>query len=248
MVSTNRDMLVAIAGVFFLLPGLIGAVVLPVPHFTKDMDQVQLADAVLRFYVQAGPWLVGLTLPMLVGYLAVLAILIDPARPTVGQAIATAVRALPGYLAVQILFALTISILSGVVLGLLGLALPPVIASIVVLAGLIYPLVRMLLFAPTLLARGLRNPIHALFQGLALTRGSVIGLALFFGPALVLFTVIYLVATIITTIALAGLSQAEAQRLGAEAVGAAVMAGGYVYFAAMIAAAYRQLDTPAPQA
>lgn len=248
MVSTNRDMLIAVAGVFFLLPGLIGAVVLPVPQFTKGMDQAQMIEAVTRFYIDAGPWLVLLTLPMLAGYLTVLAMLIDPARPTVGQAIGRAVRVLPGYLAVQILFALSVSIASGVVLGLLSLAVPQAIASIAVLVAMIYPAIRMVLFGPTIMARGVRNPFRALVDAVTLTKGSVIGMTLFFGPALVLFTVLYLVITIIATIALAGVSQPEAQRLGVEAVGAVVLATGYVYLTAMIAAAWRQLDEPAPDA
>ena len=248
MVSTNRDMLIAVAGVFFLLPGLIGAVVLPVPQFAKGMDQAQLIEAVTRFYIDTLPWLVVLTLPMLVGYLTVLAMLIDPERPTVGQAIGRAVRVLPGYLAVQILFALAVSIGSGVLMGLLSLAMPQTIASIAALVAMIYPAMRMVLFGPTMMAQHTINPFRAVGQGLALTRGAVIGMTLFFGPALVLFTVIYLVITIIATIALAGVSQPEAQRLGVEAVGAVVLATGYVYLTAMIAAAWRQLDEPAPDA
>ena len=49
MVGANRDTLAAIAGVFFLLPGLIGAVMVPTPALTPTMDQAAMADAVMRF-------------------------------------------------------------------------------------------------------------------------------------------------------------------------------------------------------
>ena len=90
MVSANRDMLAAIAGVFFLLPGLVAAVVLPSPQLSNGMDQQQIADAITRFYASAGPFMLALSLPMLVGYLTLLAVLLDRDRPSVGAAIGRA--------------------------------------------------------------------------------------------------------------------------------------------------------------
>ncbi len=241
MVAANRDVLVAIAGVFFLLPGLIGAVVLPTPDVNGKMDQQALADAVLQFYVHAGPVLVALTLPMLVGYLTLLAMLLDRDRPTVATAIMTGIRLLPSYLAAQLLISLGLSVLWATALSVLSLAMPQVAAALLSLVAMIYPLVRVLLVGPEMIAQRLRNPIRAIIGGLARTRGHTLGMLLFFGPAMTLFLVVYGVVMIVVSLAVFNLAQAEVQRLISEAAGAVLLAVGYTYYAAMTASTYDQL-------
>ena len=135
MVSANRDMLAAIAGVFFLMPMLIASVAMPLPQLANAMDQQQMADAVTRFYKSTAPILLPLSLPMLVGYLTMLAILLDRQRPTVRVAIGQALRLLPGYLVAQVLTGLALSALWVIVLGVLSMAMPAVVAAIVSLLG-----------------------------------------------------------------------------------------------------------------
>ena len=245
MVSANRDVLAALAGVFFVLPGLIGAVALPTPTLTGGMDQNAMADAIMRFYTAAGPILLVLSLPMMVGYLTLLVILLDRDRPTVGAAIGAAIRFLPSYFAAQLLTSLALSVLWVAGLSLLSLALPQVVAMLVSLAAMVYPLARVVLVGPEMIAQRLRNPLRAIVAGLSRTRGHGLRILLYVGPALSLFAVIYLVVMIFVAVLTARVPQPEVQRLVTEAIGAIVFAAGYTYYAAIIASTYDQLG-PVP--
>jgi len=241
MVSANRDMLAAIAGVFFLMPGLIAALVLPTPQLTNGMDQQQLTDAITRFYAAAGPIMLALSLPMLVGYLTLLAMLLDRDRPTVGTAIGQALRLLPSYLVAQLLTALALSVLWVTLLGGLAMVMPQTIAALVSLLAMVYPLTRVVLIGPEMVAQRLHNPIRAIVAGLSRTRGHFLGMLLYFGPALTLFVVVYGLVMIFVGVVLVNVSQGEVQRMISEAIGAVVFAVGYTYFAAIVASAYQQL-------
>lgn len=241
MVSANRDVLVAIAGVFFLMPGLIGTVVLPVPQLDGAMNQQQLADAVTRFYTAAAPMMLVLSLPMLVGYLTLLAILLDRDRPTVGAAIGIGVRLLPSYLAAQMLTGVVLSVLWLTVMGGLAVIMPPSIAAVVSLVVMIYPLARVVLVGPEMVAQRIRNPVRAIIAGLSRTRGKLLGILLYFGPALTLFVVVYGLVMIFVRMALVNILDGETQRMISEAVGALVFAVGHTYYAAIVASTYNQL-------
>jgi hypothetical protein len=241
MVRANRDVLAAIAGVFFLLPGLIGAVVLPTPALTSGMDQAAMADAVLQFYAKSGPVLVALSLPMIVGYLTVLVVLIDRGRPTVGAAIVTAFRLLPGYLLAQVLVSLLLSVVWVVALSGLALVLPQMLAVVASLTAMAYPMARLVLIGPEMVAQRRANPLRAIVGALARTRGHGLRILLYLGPALTLFLVIYALVMIVVGLLAAAAAQGEAQRLIGEAVGAVLFAGGYVFYAAIVASTYDQL-------
>ncbi len=241
MVSANRDMLVAIAGVFFLLPGLVAGIVVPPPLLTHGMDQQQMTDAVMRFYNGAGPILLVLSLPMLAGYLTLLAMLLDRERPTVGAAIGQALRLLPSYVVAQLLTALALSVLWVTVLGGLSMIMPQAIAVLVSLLVMIYPLIRVVLIGPEMVSQRLLNPIRAIIDGLSRTRGHFVGMLLYFAPALTLFVVVYGLVMIFVGVVLVNVSQGETQRVISEAIGAAMFAVGYTYFTAIVASAYRQI-------
>lgn len=241
MVAANRDVLGAIAGVFFVLPGLIAAVVLPVPQLTSGMDQQQLTVAVMHFYTTAAPIMLVLSLPMLAGYLTLLVMLLDRDRPTVGTAIGHALRLLPSYVAAQLLTGMVLSALWLIVVGILAVMLPPLIAALASLVAMIYPLLRIVLIGPEMVAQRLRNPVRAIIAGLSRTRGHGAGLLLFLAPALTLFFVIYGLVMIFFGAILLVLTQGEVQRLISEAIGAVLFAAGYTYFTAIIASTYQQL-------
>jgi hypothetical protein len=54
MVSANRDVLLAIAGVFFLLPSLVAAVFVPAPVFATGMSEQQMLAALQAYYASSG--------------------------------------------------------------------------------------------------------------------------------------------------------------------------------------------------
>jgi hypothetical protein len=246
MVWANRDMLLAIAGVFFLLPMLVTALVLPAPQLTQGMSQAQMTDVLTKFYTSAAPIALPLSLPMLVGYLTILVSLLDRDRPTVGAAIMLALRLFPGYLVAQVLTALVLSVLWVTVLGGLMVIVPQAIAVLISLLVMVYPLTRILLIGPEMVAQRLHNPIRAIIAGLARSRGHFIGMVLYFAPALTLFVVIYGLVMIFTGAALANVNQPEVQRMVSQVIAGVMVATGYTYFTAIVASAYQQLGPIPP--
>jgi hypothetical protein len=243
MVWANRDMLGTIAGVFFLLPELVKTL-LPMPHLLPAMSFEQMSDTITVFYADK-PGLVALlvllTLPALVGYLTLLAMLLDRDRPTVGAAIGLALGLLPSFFAALVLIALSLFVMLVAVLSILALAMPPAIAALVALAAMVYPLTRVVLIAPEMVTRRLRNPIRAIAGGLSATRGQFAGLLLYFVPAVAVFVVVCGLVMIFVSPLLAHVAQEDAQRLIGQAIGAVLSAVGYTYFAAIVASTYDQL-------
>lgn len=241
MVSANREMLAAIAGVFFLLPGLIGAVVLPSPQLNRGMSDQQMAEAVTRFYGDAAPTLVLLSLPLIVGFMTMLVVMLDSRRPTVGGAIRQSLRMLPSYLAAHVLTTLVFSLAWLVVATILLQVLPAVFAVVLSIAVMTYPLTRVLMVAPEIAVRQTRNPFAAIRRSLALTNGQFQAIMLYFAPAFTLFLVVYGLVMMLVGVVLVSTVEGEAQRLIGETVVGLLFAVGYTYFAAMIASTHRQL-------
>lgn len=235
-------MLVAIAGVFFLLPGLLGAVVLPRPDFKSGMNDQQMAEAVLRFYSDAGPLLLLLSLPLIVGFMTMLAVMLDRHRPTVGSAIVQSLKQLPSYLGAHILSTLAITTLWLTLATLLVLLLPPVLAVTISAAAMTWPMSRLLLVAPEIAVRRVRNPITAIRNSVRDTRGAYAPILLYFGPAFTLFFVMYGLVMIFVGVVLVQTTEGEAQRMIGEAIVGVLFAAGYTYFAAMIASCWQQLS------
>lgn len=244
MVAANRDMLVAIAGVFFVLPGLLGAVVLPRPDFPPGMDDQKMAEAVLHFYSDAGPLLLLLSLPVIAGFMTMLKIMLDPQRPTVGAAIVECLRLLPSYLGAHILSTLALSILWLLLASLLVLVLPAVLAVPLSVIAMTWPMSRLLLVAPEIVVRPQRNPIAAIRSSIRETRSAYLAVLLYFGPAFTLYFVAYGLIMTFVGVVLVQTTEGETQHVLSEGIGTLLFALGYTYFAAMVASTWRQLAPP----
>ena len=95
IVSANREVLLALAGVFFMLPSLALAVIAGEPEVIPGMKSEQLIAAMQAFYVKWW-WLLLLGIVcQIVGLLAMLTLMRDRSRPTVGETIRSV---LPGAL------------------------------------------------------------------------------------------------------------------------------------------------------
>ena len=241
MVAANRDLLVAIAGVFFVLPGLAGAVFAPSPAMTPDMSEKQILAVMQDYYATSLPLLLVLSLFPMAGMLTMLVAMLDTARPTVGQAIRQSVRALPSYFAAQLLVALAIVPLSMALASVLALLLPDRLAVSVALGLLLYPIMRTMLVGPVVAKEGIRNPVTAIRESIGLTRRNAGRILLFIGMAGFVFLVVYGLIMMFVGVVLVLMFKGETQRLLGEAVSGVLLAIGYTYFVAMLAAIYRQL-------
>lgn len=241
MVAANRDLLMAIAGVFFVLPGLAVAVFAPSPAVTPEMSEAQVLASMQDYYASSLPVLIILSLFPMAGMLTMLVAMLDTARPTVAQAIRRSVRALPSYFASQLLIALAILPVSMALASVLALVLPDRLAVTAALGLLLYPIMRTMLVGPAVAGAGLRNPVSAIRESVRLTRHNAGRILLFFGLAGFVFLVAYGLVMMFVGVVLVLMFKGEPQRLLGEAVSGVLLAVGYTYFVAMLAAVYRQL-------
>ena len=244
MVAANRDLLMAIAGVFFVLPGLAGAVFVPSPAMTSGMTEKQMLDCMQDYYASSLPVLLLLSLLPMAGMLTMLVAMLDGARPTVAQAIHRSLVALPTYLAAQLLIALAILPLSMVLATALALFLPDKLAVSASLGILLYPIMRTMLVGPVVAGKAERNPVTAIRESIRLTHGNAGRLLLFIGLAGFLFLVVYGLLMMFVGVVLVLMFKGEPQRLLGEGVAGVLLAVGYTYFVAMLAAVYGQLAGP----
>lgn len=248
MVAANRDLLMAIAGVFYVLPGLAGAVFVPSPAMTPEMSETQVLAVMQDYYASSLPTLLILSLFPMAGMLTMLVAMLDTARPTVAQAIRHSVRALPSYFAAQLLIALAILPLSMALASLLALLLPDRLAVSVALGLLLYPIMRTMLVGPVVAGTGNRNPVAAIRESIRLTRGNAGRILFFIGLAAFVFLVVYGLAMMFVGVVLVLMFKGEPQRLLGEGVAGVLLAIGYTYFVAMLAAMYNQLASDEPGA
>ena len=241
MVAANRDLLVAIAGVFYVLPGLAGAVFVPSPAMTPDMSEAQVLAVMQDYYANSLPVLLVLSLLPMAGMLTMLIAMLDTARPTVGQAIRHSIRALPTYFAAQLLIALGILPVSIALASVLSLLIGDKLAVPVALGVLLYPIMRTMLVGPVVAGEGVRNPVTAIRESLERTRHNAGRILLFIGMAAFVFLVVYGLVMMFVGVVLVLTFKGELQRLLGEGMAGVLLAVGYTYFVAMLAAIYRQL-------
>lgn len=247
-VSANRDMVVALAGVFLVLPAFAISVLNPPPEPPAGADYTALLEMLGAYFKASWPGYLLVALINTIGTMAVLTLFGHASRPTVGEAITKGLATTPVAIIVQIVQGF---LLTGAILlpsTLLGLAGSPGLAALGILTGIglaIYFAVRLCLANAAIAIDGLRNPIAALQRSFALTRGNVGRLLLFFVLLVLAFAIsIQLIQLLIGLLAqlLAG---AEAAALIAALTGAVLSAAMTVYLLAATAASHRQLIGPA---
>ncbi|MBT0671192.1 lipoyltransferase [Novosphingobium profundi] len=212
-VRSNRDVLMALAGVFFMLPTLLSTV------FLADIQEKMIAlaqnSAALEALVRDNLGLIlgfgiGGALVQFVGYLACTVILGVGGRPSVGEALSIALRALPTLLGATLLYMLGL-LLASFVLGLpvgLGAALAgsagASIGGLVMVVALVmlvvHTSVAFSLLIPVIVREGIASPVAALQRSWRLTRGHGPRLLGFYALLVVVYFLIsFLISLLLVT-------------------------------------------------
>ncbi|MFB0612576.1 hypothetical protein [Aurantiacibacter poecillastricola] len=197
----NFQFLAVIAGLFLFLPSLLFYVVMPDTMgmmMTPADDPKAMAEL---FADQAGP-IVGaailLMLCSMVGYAAMVR-LMGPGRPTVGEALSAAIRALPTLIGCILLFLvgyLLFSLVFGLLVTALAMAVGPegaaalMLVLILVLIGYIFA--RLCIMMPVIVNEGVSNPITAYTRSWKLTKPAAWRIFGFFALLIVAYMVISL--------------------------------------------------------
>ncbi len=240
----NREVLLAVLGVFVILPNFALQMLAPVPEPISGQLPAQWFARVGQYTdIYLIPMLAGMALELF-GMLISLALLGDPARPTVLEAIRKAARVVPSFISAVIvsfaiaIFGLVILMTFAVLAG--QQQLTTVIALIAIVPTL-YLLARLAFIGPTIMLGGVRNPIVALRSSLRTTKGIGWQLLLFL---LLIYFAFQLVgwlmtaAVVIVTTLIAG---AAGGALIGTLIACFVQAALAACFVAVIAVSYRQI-------
>ncbi len=254
-ISANRDVLLPLAGVFFLLPAV-------AQSFFFSEIQTQILSTMgdqeaMQALVEEGmggfmtfAFLAGLV--QLVGYLAMLALLTDRARPTVGQALMDGLKSLPTLFGALLLFVVgyvVAMLLVAAVASALGSGAVSAILIVALVAVIFYAMIKFSLTMAVVVIERQLNPITALQRSWQLTEGNSFRLALFY----FLLMIAYFVITLIVSILVVGLvsiadSGGRITMLAAGIVSGVVAAVAGVVMIAILSAIHRQLAGPSAEA
>jgi hypothetical protein len=250
MMSANREVLLIVAGIFFFIPGVAMGLAM------GDVQQIMLADPenaqemVLSFYADWG-WLLALGgLASVLGYLALLALLRDHNRPTVGEAIKIGLIGLLPAIGAYIVLVLGLGVVAAalaMIAGVTGNAAVGLLVALVIVAVVIYVLVKVSLSGPVIAIDKVYNPFKILARSWRLTKGNSFRLFLFYLLLTVTYIVIAAVSSGIIALLLALLGESVATTVNAV-ISAAISAVAYLVFVAVLAAVHRQLSGPSAAA
>lgn len=243
-IRANREVLFALAGVFYLLPILAFSLLFPQPDPPAGADQQAMMAFATRYYAETLPVALPLGLVQAAGTLGLLTLLTDRTRPTVGEAIRLGFVALLPYLGSQILFGFgagSLALLALTILGLTGSkALVSAGFAAMVVIG-IYLWARISLSAPVIAVEQVRGPVRALLRSWALTRGNGGRVLVFYALILLVFVILLTVVMALIGIVLALAMPAKPAAIVAAVISATLEAGMGLTFVAALAATHAQL-------
>ena len=245
-VSANRDVFLALAGVFFVVPSLALTVIGGEPEVVPGMQPAQISAALMAFL--AGTWwlfALGLILQFS-GMLAILTLMRDRTRPTVSEAINGALRGLLPFLVAQLLVAFTALLVGGLAIALGGAIAPAlaVVALLLVMGFVIFANIRLILIAPVIAVEGTRNPVTVLQRSWALTRGQFWRIFVFLALVVILFAVVLVVVSRLVGLVLTIFASGETQRLLGALLSSTMTGVLLVYLTGIYSAIHRQLAGP----
>lgn len=249
-VSANREVVLALAGVFFMLPQLAFAIFYPQPEPSAGMSEQQMMEMVATYYGSILPMVIPMALVQAVGTLALLGLLDGERRPTVGEAIRGSLKGVIPYLLAQLIAGLGIGLFAVAVVGSLSVAggtAGAVVAFAIVLVLAIYVGVRLSLTAAVVAVEQVGNPLIALTRSWHLTRGSTARLLGFYALFILAFLVILIMANVLVGIPLALVAPDHVTLIVQALLGSALSALMALYFVAIIAACHRQLAGSSPE-
>lgn len=243
-ISANREVISAIAGVFFLLPSLAFALFVPPPEPASGLTAEQTMKLASDFYLSAMPFFLAVSALQTVGMLAILTLCTDRARPTVGEAIKQGVIGFLPYFASSLILGLGFGLGGGL---LLGIAVATKIGALIVLVVLavlvaaVYVAIRTSLTAPVVAVERVRNPLTVLSRSWALTEGNAGRIALLVFLVFVVFVVVMVAVSAVFGIVSALVLGVGAAKTVDAVVSSFLSAGLTSLFTALLAAIHRQL-------
>jgi hypothetical protein len=256
-ISANREVLLVLAGVFFFLPGLAAALFMSgsQAEMAASVAAVMAApknpaalQQMMHAYGSVAPYVIALLLVQSLGYMAMLSLLTDRRRPTVGEAMAIGVRSMPaliGAILIAFMGYIVVSLPLGLIVMACVIAMGPQLGAAVGitidLVIMILVVTRLSLTLPVIVIEGLHRPFAALHRSFRITGHNVLRLMAFYlmlATAYIVITVaLGAVLTLLSTVIGTGASFA----LVSGAISGLIGAFTSIVLTAILAAVHRQL-------
>lgn len=248
LVGANREVMLVLAGVFFFLPYVLFVLLVPIPEFAEIAGPSGQASPALRAAVNgflADYWwaIALLALVQTVGGLAVMAVVGDPARPTVQAAMRRGGSHLLSAVAAQLLtslittLVLVLAVLAGALTGSEAIAGT---AAVFALPVIVWLLTRLSLNGAVIAIEGTANPLAALRRSWRMTRGNGLRLVAFYALLFAAFFVISQVLGLLVRLVTALPGAELAEVLGAL-LSSLIYSALIVVVYAVLASVHRQL-------
>ena len=246
MIKANREVVLVLAGVFFFVPLMVlflfvfgSGILSGLAGAEPDPEVVSKQVNTLLFSYW---WVFALVaIGQLAGAIALLALLGDRDKPTVGDVIGMIPKLILTMIAAQF-----ISAMASQALPSLTQYLPAAtqgIVSLIVLPISIYIAVKFSLTSAVIAVDKERNPITALKQSWTLTKGNSLRIFAFYFLLTVTAIVIGLLVALVTGLVFAALGE-RFYLIGNAVIISGLIAGFYALAYAVTAAIHRQLSGP----
>ena len=243
-VTANREVLLALAGVFLVLPAFAMGMLLPGPPAQEGASIQALLATMGDYYQASAPALIAVALVHVIGTLAMLSLFTDQTRPTVSQAIKQGFARTPSVIAAQIILGAAVGAMLLLPVALGGASKSPGAAVLGVIIGLglgLWAMIRLSLVAPAVMVEHQPNPLKAMERSWRLTEGNTARLLVFYALLGLAFVVVMIVAEGAAKLLFTLLTGAKVADMVALLVASVFQAAMTVYFAAVSAVVFRQL-------
>lgn len=228
MARANRDLLIAIAGMFLLLPLAVGLQLMERPPLpAQGASQEAILQWYESFFTANLPVMLGVNIVTAFGQLAILTLLLRPERLTVAESLKAALRILPGYVIANLLQQF------GVMAGLTLFLLPG-----------FYLIGRFALVAAAAAAENQGNPFSILRRSAELTRGNGWRLFALLAVIMIVVMVVNVVASILIGLVATLLLPPELAEFVVSLVSALTWTAIFTLMALVTGAYYRAATTP----
>lgn len=248
MIGANRDLVGVLAGIFLFLPLFVVIYLLLTSGLDfgadgREPDPERVA-AQINAFMLANWWALLLAIVgQLCGGIAILALLGDPARPTVREALGAVPRLFLPMLGGQLLVGLLTQFPSFLTSALPAAA--EAAASLIVLPATFYLSVKFALVSAVIVIGGRGNPVTAMRESWQLTKSNSFRLFLFFVSLVLLGMVIGLILLLVVGLVFSALGERVAL-IGNTAFLAMLLTVFYTISYALTAAIHRQLSQSIP--
>ena len=249
-IGGNRDVVLVVAGVFFVLPYFAFMLISPDPlagmNAAASSDTKVVMERLSAFYSQLWWVILIIVLVQAAGMLGLIALLSNRSRPTVAQALKLGARKVLSYIAAYLVLGMVLTAALMVVLVLAALSGAVWLTGVVLLAGFVAWIVLFIRFSlvpPILVKEDIGNPLRALGRSWQLTRGNGARLFAFFVMLFAAYIVVLLVVSMVLGL-LFGLFGPQSAHFGEALVSSVLNAAWVTTFLALLSAVHAQFAGP----